>query len=507
MQGWNEQAQPRGASARRRSPKNDSQIRPGSDTLAAMNTVPACSRRHFLKRSGAAGLGFASLAGLNWTPSRLPAAVEPATPSEWIRRIADPEIRAGMEAAVFKNLLPAATERVYPGHFTINADGGGFGSDTTWPGLDSWQMIGPYLRLGRARMVMDYFDFVRASQRADGNIPFAIFNGNTRPGGCLRGLKNPGDVFTYKPPKREGLPASSQETRQWVGLFEHWQTKGFPLSTLGPICYVLTAAEIVDAASSPTWLKERLASVESAARFLLTLRKDRGLIGGSGFYIEAPPREGCDGVTQCYAVQAFRKLATLFRVAGEETKAVEWSRQADRQTQAFVEAFWREDHFGEYVHAGHGLVDTHGLSDVNWAAVAFGLADGWRLERLWRRLMSEPPFWAGGMPTPIVTQPLAYETWEFSRSSDCSVDPLNDVAAMGRVWHLEALACQRMKARARLADSARKVCRAAKADGYWRERYHLKPNGVVSADGSMKYCEYPAVLARVVLGNREIFIS
>jgi hypothetical protein len=51
-----------------------------------------------------------------------------ATGWEWIRRIGDLEIRAGMESAVFKNLIPAATERVYPGHFTINADGGGDGS-------------------------------------------------------------------------------------------------------------------------------------------------------------------------------------------------------------------------------------------------------------------------------------------------------------------------------------------------------------------------------------------
>ena len=46
----------------------------------------------------------------------------------------------------------------------------------------------------------------------------------------------------------------------------------------------------------------------------------------------------------------------------------------------------------------------------------------------------------------------------------------NPVAAMGRVWYLEATACQRMKAHDRLVDSVRKVCRAAKATGYWRER-------------------------------------
>ena len=82
-----------------------------------------------------------------------------------------------------------------------------------------------------------------------------------------------------------------------------------------------------------------------------------------------------------------------------------------------MEAFWREDHFGEYVHPEHGLVDTHGLSDVNWAAVAFGLADERRLERLWPRLMGEPAFWAGDMPTQVVTKPFAYEKWEFSRSA------------------------------------------------------------------------------------------
>ena len=291
----------------------------------AMNDQLRISRRAFLRRSGIASLGFASAGAWGLQANRLIAKESTPDALALIRGITDPEIRAGVEAAVFKNLIPAATERVYPGHFTINADGGGYGSDSTWPGLDSWQMIGPYLHLGRTRLVLDYFDFVRASQRKDGNIPFAIFNGNTRPGGCLRGLKYPDDLFTYTPPKRDGLPASSQETRQWIGLFEHWQTKGYPLSTLAPVCYVLTAAEIFDATGSQSWLKERLGSVESAAKFLLTLRKDSGLIGGSGFYIEAPPREGCDGVTQCYAVHAFRQLARLFRAAGETAKEAVWS--------------------------------------------------------------------------------------------------------------------------------------------------------------------------------------
>ena len=113
-----------------------------------MNPGFPFSRRPFLKRSGAAGLGLASFAGVSLAPARLCAAEAPGSGTDWTRKISDPVIRAGVEAAVFKNLIPAATERACPGHFTINADGGGFGSDTTWPGLDSWQMTSPYLQLG-----------------------------------------------------------------------------------------------------------------------------------------------------------------------------------------------------------------------------------------------------------------------------------------------------------------------------------------------------------------------
>jgi hypothetical protein len=354
-------------------------------------------------------------------------------------------------------------------------------------------------------LVLDYFDFVRASQRKDGNIPFAIFPGDTRPGGCLRGLKSPDDIFTYAPPKRDGLPASSLETRRWIGLFEHWQTKGYPLGALASVSYILTAAEIFDATRSVPWLEERLPSVEAAAKYLLTLKKDNGLVGGSGFYIESPPREGSDGVTQCYTVHAFRELARLCRAGGDRVKARHWAGRADRLAKTFVEAFWRVDHFGEYVHPEHGLVDSDGMSDVNWAAVAFGLATGKKLELVWARLMSEPDFWRGGMPTQNVTRPFGFEKWETQAQPECGIDPLNDVAAMGRVWHLEVLACRRMRANDRLVESVRRVCRAAEADGFWRERYHPKPDGTVSADGAGKYCEYPAVLVRAVYGNRDVF--
>ena len=352
-----------------------------------------------------------------------------------------------MEAAIVKNLLPPATEIPYPGHFNITADGQAYGGDSTWPGLDSWQMAGAYLLLGRTRLVRDYFDFVRASQRKEGNIPFAIFSEMRPDGGCLRGLKHPDDVFTYKPPKRQGLPASSQQTRKWIGLFEHWQFKANPLSALAPVCYILTAAEIFDAAGSQPWLQERLPSVEGAAKHLLSRKSPNGLIGGSGFYTECPPRYAWDGVAQCYVIHAFRQLARLFRAAGDKTAEAVWSARADQLAERFVAAFWREDHFGEYIHPERGLVDCHGLSDVNWAAVAFGVAAGRKLELLWPRLIKEPGFWLGDVPTQSVSKPFRYEKWEYPEPLPFPVAPLNDVAAMGRVWHLEAIACRRMQER------------------------------------------------------------
>src|SRR4051812_14754566 len=77
---------------------------------------------------------------------------EPKDYSDLLARVTDPEIRAGLTAAIEKNLLAAISERLYAGQFNITADAGSYGSDSTWPGLDSWQMAGAYLLLGRTRL-------------------------------------------------------------------------------------------------------------------------------------------------------------------------------------------------------------------------------------------------------------------------------------------------------------------------------------------------------------------
>lgn len=424
---------------------------------------------------------------------------------EVLARIADPEIRAGVRSAVEKNILPAATQQHYPGHFEITADGGAYGKGATWPGLDSWQMAGAYLLLGRTQMVLDYFEFVRASQAAEGSIPFAIRPGHWRADERYhRSLRYPEGLFAYVPPKREGLGDFALETKLWMRQFDHWQPKANPFRILGTVSYILTAGEIYDHTHSREWLVERKPSIEAAANSIFSFRSDNGLIGGSGFYTELPPRHGWDGVSQCYAIHAFRETARLCAAAEDRPGANRWNARAQELAAAFNATFWRTDHYAEYIHAERGVVDSHGLSDVNWAAVAFGIADDSRLKLLWPRLLNEPGFHRGGMPTQTVADPFSYEEWEHNEPLPWQVMPLKDVAAMGRVWYLEAMACVRMKAHDRLRESVRLVIRAAE-DGYWRERYLPQRDGTVQPIGAKKYCEYPAVLTRVVLGNPEIF--
>ena len=164
--------------------------------------LPVMNRRTFLKTTAQAGaLGFAAIGGFGCASDHEKGSVKRAGADEEQKLIAE-----GFRVALEKYLYPSLLEHAYPGHFIIAPDGG-FGTENTWPGLDSWQMAGAYLLLGRQRVVLDYFDFVEASQRKDGNIPFAIFPGEQSPGSLdswLRGLRFPEDVYTYEPKERAG---------------------------------------------------------------------------------------------------------------------------------------------------------------------------------------------------------------------------------------------------------------------------------------------------------------
>jgi hypothetical protein len=290
-------------------------------------------------------------------------------------------------------------------------------------------------------------------------------------------------------------------------MFGHWQPKATPLSNLASVCYVLTAAEIFAHTKDQQWLKERLGSIEAAAKWLLSRKTAKnGLIPGSGFYTELPPRHGWDGVSQCYVVHTFRHVSLLLGASGDEAGQKRWTAEADALAARFAKVFWRDDHFAEYIHVERGLVDSHGLSDTNWAAAGLGVASDAQMEKLWPRLTSDKGFWAAGIPTYTVTKPFSYEPWELHEKLSFGAPATKDVAAMGRVWYLEVQACERMRDTKRLVESARLVCRAAR-DGYWRERYQVQRDGKAIPVGADRYCEYAAVLIRTVLGNEDAFTA
>jgi hypothetical protein len=211
-------------------------------------------------------------------------------------------------------------------------------------------------------------------------------------------------------------------------------------------------------------------------------------VKGGGYYVERPTRLECDGVTQPHAIDAFRRAAVLNRAIGDAKRAGQLERTAEKIRRYFVERFWRQDRFAEYRHPERGFITTHGYTDADWAALAFGVASRDQVAKLWPGIRNEKRFYYGGMPAGIATEPDKYEAWEFAYPDRM------DLAAMGRVWYLECQARARMGDAAGLLESVRRVCEVGRESGYyWRERY-----GAKGGYGAEKYCEYPANLIRIV---------
>lgn len=114
--------------------------------------------------------------------------------------------------------------------------------------------------------------------------------------------------------------------------------------------------------------------VDAAGHYLLTRISRNGLMSAAGFYSESPTRNQWDGVAECYSIYSFRQLAILFKAPEQQNGAAEWNRHSETLQRRFHEIFWQRDHFAEYLQPEHGLVDSHGLSDVNWAAIGFEVA-------------------------------------------------------------------------------------------------------------------------------------
>lgn len=385
--------------------------------------------------------------------------------------LTEPLLLEAYEHAANRNILAALNPRIFFGYFSVCADGVGFGGNATYPGLDWGQSAEALLWLNRADEVKASWNYVRSFQHEDGSLPIAICPDEA--GKLLR-------IF--------GHPMRVEANG---GIYRHW-CPGNPLRTLAPVTFLQTAHAIHRHTSDRDWLDGQSPYLRRAVDRLESLTDPSGHVGGAGFYIERPSRIEYDGVNQCATVRALRLAADLFDAVGDASHAAKTRGLSGRITGSFQREFWVENHFAEYIHPERGVISHHGLTDVDWAALACEVATPEQVRILWPKLKHETAFYYGGMPTGIATRPEKYEAWEFPTTDR------HDLAAMGRVWYLECQARWRMGDREGILESLRRVATVGKESGwYWRERYHPSREGPIPA-GAEKYCEYPANFIRIV---------
>jgi hypothetical protein len=378
----------------------------------------------------------------------------------------DTEIAEAYRRAAEQNVLAAVNPKVFAGYWSVCADGQGFGHGNTYPSLDGHQMTDALLFLAQEATVKANWDYVRSFQRPNGQLPLAILPASA------------GGKLPYDTP----VDANG-------GLYKHW-VPGDPLRALAGPTYIQNADVIFRRTGDRAWLAAQLASINLAADYLAEMTREDGAVGGAGYYVERPTRIEYDGVTQCHAADAFRRVADLNRVLGKDEAARRYQELADRVTAHFQKAFWVADkgQFAEYIHPTRGVISSHGLTDVDWSAIATGAATAEQTAAVWPKLKDEKRFYYAGMPTGIATLPETYEPWESTHPDRY------DLAAMGRVWYLECWARARMGDAEGLVNSLRIVARVGRENGYsWRERYNAD-----GPHGPNTYCEYPANLIRIV---------
>ena len=389
-----------------------------------------------------------------------------------VPNLPDEELVLAYQHAAADNVLAAVNAEVFPGYFSVCADGQGFGYDCSYPSLDGHQMTDALLWLGQVEVVEQNWDYVLSFQKPNGQLPLAIL------------------------PPLAGQPIGPARSQATVdangGLYTHW-VPGNPLAALASPTYIQNADVIYRHTLDRDWLAKQIDSVNLAADYLVSLTSPEGLVAGAGYYVERPTRIASDGVAQCHAFEAFRRVAALNRVLGKEETALRYEEMGGRIRSCFTRDFWKGTQFADYWHPDRGFIASHGLTDVDWAALATRAAIPEQVETLWPRLRSETAFYYGGMPTGISTRPATYENWEFAHPDR------HDLAAMGRVWYLEAWARNRQGDAEGLLEGLRRVAKVGRENGYsWRERYYPSDTNVPVPAGAENYCEYAANYLRIV---------
>lgn len=384
----------------------------------------------------------------------------------------EPELAEAYRQCADKNVLAALNPKVFFGYFSVCADPTqGHGANTTFPGLDWGQSAEALLWLGRREEVLASWEYVKTFLREDGLLPFAIVPDQA------------GTTVQMKLPKHEG--AHPFVVAPNGGAYAHW-FPGNPLMVLANVTFIQMADAVFSHTQDTAWLAKQMPTLRRVADWLARQVLPSGLVRGGGYYLERPCRLEHDGVTQCYTADAFRLMAKL---SGDRV----YAGTADRIVAGFRKHFWAGDHFVEYINAEHGAISHHGFTDVDWAAIATGLATREQADIVWPKISRNADFIYNGIPTGISTRPETYEDWEMMHLDR------HDLAAMGRVWYLEAWARAVRGDREGLLESLRWVARVGRENNwYWHERYYSERTGYLGSYRINTYCEYPANFIRIV---------
>jgi hypothetical protein len=215
----------------------------GWGVLAAQSSAPRTRREALL-------LGSLAVLGP-------PAQIDPTIPS-----LPDPLIVEAYEQAARRNVLAALNPAVFPGYWSVCADGRGFGYGNTYPSLDGHQLTDALLWLGQTAVVEQNFDYVRSFQREDGLFPIAILPAQAG--------------------KEIGPSGYTAKVASNGGLYAHW-VPGNPLAALASPTYVQNCDVIFRHTLDRSWLASRIESVNLAANFLASLVTPEGAVGRAGY--------------------------------------------------------------------------------------------------------------------------------------------------------------------------------------------------------------------------------
>jgi hypothetical protein len=325
----------------------------------------------------------------------------------------DPLIVEAYNRAASQNILAAVKPNVFYGYFSVCADGKGFGVGNTYPSLDGHQMTDALLWLGKVDVAKANWAYVKTFQKPDGQLPLAIL---------------PAEAGKMIGPENFQAAVDSNG-----GLYRHW-VPGDPLRALAGTTYIQNADVIFRFKGDLEWFRRELPSINLTANFLASLVADVGAVKGAGYYVERPTRVEYDGVSQCHTADAFQRIAELNAIVGNHKEARNYKKLSNRIGNFFRTHFWTDNHFAEYIHPVRGVISNHGLTDVDWSSIAYKIANEAQKKILWPEMKTEDRFYYAGMPTGISTLSMTYEKWESTYAD------VMDLAAMGRVWYIEAMA-------------------------------------------------------------------